>query len=136
MAAHVLDIFAIELIKRLAREGKSKREIARFVGVAPGTVQWHADGLLKPRLLNTQQFFNGVWYYKGKNGWWRGGTARKGKTYLHRDVWMSVNGPIPKGHDINHIDHDKDNNHPSNLEALLKDEHGREGARWRAKRCS
>jgi hypothetical protein len=52
---------------------------------------------------------------------------------LHRDVWESVNGPIPKGFDIHHKDNDPDNNHPSNLIAVSKSDHARHHnafARW------
>jgi hypothetical protein len=38
--------------------------------------------------------------------------------YAHRLVWEALRGPIPAGMEINHIDGDKTNNHPSNLEAV------------------
>jgi hypothetical protein len=42
---------------------------------------------------------------------------RKGRR-LHRLVWESANGPIPKGYEIHHMDHDKANNSLGNLELL------------------
>ena len=38
--------------------------------------------------------------------------------YIHRIVWETFNGLIPKGFEINHIDHDKSNNSLSNLELV------------------
>jgi hypothetical protein len=63
-------------------------------------------------------------YYVSRAGTPKGFPDRR----LHRDVWSSVNGPIPDGFDIHHIDGDKENNHPSNLEALSKADHSREHA--------
>ena len=37
---------------------------------------------------------------------------------MHRYIWEQVNGSIPKGYDIHHIDHNKDNNDISNLELM------------------
>ena len=42
---------------------------------------------------------------------------------LHRAVWESVYGQIPDGMQIHHIDHDKGNNEPDNLELLTAEEH-------------
>lgn len=42
---------------------------------------------------------------------------------LHRYIWELFNGDIPKGYDIHHKDHNKDNNDISNLELLLKEQH-------------
>ena len=38
--------------------------------------------------------------------------------YIHRLVWETFNGKIPKGLEINHIDHNKSNNSLSNLELV------------------
>lgn len=43
---------------------------------------------------------------------------RKIGTRLHRDVYEFFFGKIPNGAHIHHIDHDKRNNNPENLEAL------------------
>lgn len=45
--------------------------------------------------------------------------------FLHRDVWIFYNGPIPEGHDIHHKDENWDNNDISNLECLSRTEHNR-----------
>lgn len=44
---------------------------------------------------------------------------------LHRYVWEKHNGKIPKGYDIHHIDHDKNNNDISNLRMMTQCEHMR-----------
>lgn len=37
---------------------------------------------------------------------------------VHRIVWVSVNGPVPDGHEVDHIDRVKTDNRISNLEAV------------------
>lgn len=44
---------------------------------------------------------------------------------LHRYVWEKYNGEIPKGYDVHHIDHDKNNNDISNLRMMTQCEHMR-----------
>lgn len=39
-------------------------------------------------------------------------------TSLHRISWIAVNGDIPEGYQVNHIDEDKDNNSISNLNLM------------------
>ncbi|EQK42759.1 HNH endonuclease family protein [[Clostridium] bifermentans ATCC 638] len=59
-------------------------------------------------------------------------TATGGKKYhynsgirkhLHQYIWEKTNGPIPKGHEIHHIDLDANNNDISNLQLLTIAEH-------------
>jgi len=47
---------------------------------------------------------------------------------MHRVVWEHFNGKIPKGHDIHHIDHNKENNNINNLELYTKAEHAKKFA--------
>ena len=42
---------------------------------------------------------------------------------LHRLVWEANYGPVPRGMHVHHIDHDKTNNDPGNLEILSASEH-------------
>ena len=39
---------------------------------------------------------------------------------VHRLVWETFNGPIPKGMEIDHIDHNKTNNALNNLQLMSK----------------
>jgi hypothetical protein len=43
---------------------------------------------------------------------------------IHRVVWILVNGSIPKGQVVNHIDNDPSNNNISNLELCSRSENG------------
>jgi hypothetical protein len=45
--------------------------------------------------------------------------------YEHRMVWEKEYGTIPAGHDIHHIDGDKQNNDITNLRCILRSEHAR-----------
>jgi len=70
------------------------------------------------------EIFNGYKFIKDKKtGYYLSGNI-DGKRYrLHRYVWEYYNGIIPKGYDIHHKDHNKDNNNIDNLELLTKKEH-------------
>jgi hypothetical protein len=47
--------------------------------------------------------------------------VRNNKNELsHRVIWETLNGPIPDGLVINHIDSDRSNNRPSNLECVTQ----------------
>lgn len=57
---------------------------------------------------------NGLGYYQiklRKNG-------KRMNKYVHRLVWKTFNGDIPRGYEINHIDHNKSNNSLDNLELV------------------
>lgn len=45
------------------------------------------------------------------------------RLYLHRYLWEKVNGKIPEGYQIHHIDHNPLNNSIDNLELVKKGEH-------------
>lgn len=63
------------------------------------------------------------------------------RTYLHRDVYMAAHGAIPDGFHVHHVDHNPDNNHPSNLAAISPTEHAshhlseREPITYRCQHC-
>lgn len=48
---------------------------------------------------------------------------RPPRTYLHRDMWTEENGPIPDGHDIHHVDGNKEHNELSNFECVSRSDH-------------
>lgn len=59
-----------------------------------------------------------------KTGYYLCGKLVNGKRpRLHRYIWELFNGTIPKGYDVHHKDHNKDNNEIDNLELLTKREH-------------
>jgi hypothetical protein len=43
--------------------------------------------------------------------------------FVHKLVYLTYKGAIPKGHDIDHIDQDHRNNHIDNLQCLTRKEH-------------
>ena len=55
----------------------------------------------------------------GKKHWWR----------IHRLVWIAVNGTIPKGLEVNHIDEDKNNNSIYNLNLMTPSQNTNWGTR-------
>lgn len=60
-------------------------------------------------------------FYKSINGYWVCSKARM--PWAHRWVWININGPIPEGMDVHHIDEDKSNNDISNLKLLNRSDH-------------
>ncbi len=48
----------------------------------------------------------------------------------HRKVWHDEHGPIPAGYVVHHIDSNRTNNAPGNLQALSTTEHGRAHRRY------
>ena len=65
--------------------------------------------------------FNGARYTVRNTGYYAKTTGKR--TLLHRDIWESVNGIIPIGYDIHHIDGDRTHNTLINFELIAKDVH-------------
>lgn len=59
-------------------------------------------------------------FRKDKRGYWISGTLHK---YLHQYIYEKYKGNIPKGYEVHHIDHNKDNNEIENLKLVTKQEH-------------
>lgn len=55
-----------------------------------------------------------------KTGYWLCSTLHK---RLHIYIYEKYNGKIPKGYQVHHIDHNKDNNEIDNLKLLTRKEH-------------
>lgn len=71
--------------------------------------------------MSKYQYFEGLKFTRDDSrGYYLNSTNRK---YIHRAVWESFNGEIPKGHHIHHIDGDKSNNDIYNLQLLSASEH-------------
>ena len=76
------------------------------------------------------KYENGYAYIDGykfkkdkKTGYYLSGVINGKRYRLHRYIYEKYNGPIPKGHDIHHIDHNKDNNEIENLQLLTRYNH-------------
>lgn len=109
------------------KSGKSLSEVAIEFGVTRQCVydMFKVRGY-KLRTMQQQPFvmFNGRKYSRKPNGYFYATTGKR--TLLHRDVWEHHNGKmIPEGWDIHHVDENKENNSPENLECLPKSEHTR-----------
>lgn len=52
-----------------------------------------------------------------------GDVRRHRRSYLHRDLWIAANGPIPDGYELDHRDGDPLNNALPNLQLLPIPEH-------------
>ncbi len=67
--------------------------------------------------MNDLIVYNGFKFYKTAQGYYLGNVDGK-PIRLHRYVWLTERGKIPKGYHVHHIDHDASNNDISNLELL------------------
>jgi hypothetical protein len=88
-------------------------------------------GFINPVVLDPiTQYFDGGLYrlWPSEKYWSRGGKK------LHRDVWTSAFGQIPKGCHIHHRDSDPSNNQLSNLECVPANKHLSDTWRIRAER--
>ena len=66
-------------------------------------------------------WYNGLKFTRDDfTGYYLNSTHRK---RLHRYIWESDVGVIPKGYQVHHIDHDKNNNDISNLELIHQSRH-------------
>lgn len=71
-------------------------------------------------------FYNGYTFTKDRRGYYLSTKPIDGKRrLLHRYVWFTHNGEIPKGFNVHHKDEDKRNNDISNLELMTKSDHSK-----------
>jgi len=64
----------------------------------------------------------GPFGYRMTTFWWRGINA---KCFTHRLVFRALKGMVPPGHRIHHVDDDRLNNSPGNLQVMSNAEHTR-----------
>jgi hypothetical protein len=114
----------------LYQSGMSMADVAAEFGVTRQTVfmrfkrrGWETRPLYSNR--QPSEVFNGVVYsFHPGIGYMRATTGAR--QLLHRAVWEHHNQrPVPDGWDVHHIDGNRLNNEPSNLQAMPKDEHAR-----------
>jgi len=112
--------------------GLSHRLVAETLNLKREFVRKMLATVIRRRRVSEAREFNGKRYYRTEKGYWRCKDGKKGKTYLHRDVWLAAGREIPFGFDIHHADENKDNNALENLEAVPKKWHGS----WHAKKVA
>jgi len=88
--------------------------------------QWFQDGILVDKEVRELLPPNSKWHIN-ENGYARAGINGKA-VYLHRIIWELVNGPIPAGYQIDHVNRDPLDNRLIeivNLRLANKSENGR-----------
>lgn len=102
------------------QDGMSLERVAKLYGVTRQAVYdvFRSRGykLRKKKQKGLTEALGTTWTLDGA-GFLRGTLDGK-RTYLHKEIWIRANGPLPAKHVILHRDGDKTNNALENLELL------------------
>lgn len=77
--------------------------------------------ILRKKIQLPYIFHNGRKYTLRNTGYYA--DTLDERRLLHRVIWEEVNGAIPEGFDVHHIDRDRSNNQIINLEIMSHSEH-------------
>jgi hypothetical protein len=92
-----------------------KRRSRQYASTKSEAVEFR--GIIFRRYPYAKQWSHRVYYTP------HAGHRKRGVGALHQEVWKWNHGPIPDGHEINHIDGDPLNNAVENLECITKADH-------------
>jgi len=114
---------AIEMYS-LYEAGQSLESVANSYGVSRQSVfeLFARRGfVLRTATLLPHFEFAGRKYTMRANGYYAATSGNR--SYLHRDIWEAVYGPIPNGLEVHHKDEDKTHNVIENYELLTQSAH-------------
>jgi len=108
------------------KQGYSLAEVGRMYGVTRQSV--HAGFKCRGYKLRQKKqlpflMFNNSKFTPRNHGYYA--KTDGDRELMHRVVWESEKGRIPKGWDIHHINHDKTDNNIENLELYTKSDHAK-----------
>lgn len=89
--------------------GNIRRLAKKFLVKDKKRIYWRAT---KARPIKTTRYSTGYRIFTFSVG------GKSGRESVHRTVWRTFRGKIPKGFEINHIDYDRENNALINLECV------------------
>lgn len=122
----VLTLDQIKYAHGLYQTGMSLTEVANKIGSTRQRLHsyFKLRNLERRPLKKTEQIeYNGLFYTKNKNGYWRETT--RNRESLHRQIWIDNNGAIPEGMEVHHKDENKNNNSIENLEIMSTSDHAK-----------